>query len=53
VGIEELDGAVSDHERPGGELAIVLEVEEVIADLMLDEPVGVWKWSASCRTERR
>src|SRR5262249_37506308 len=40
VGIEELDGAVSDHERPGGELAVVLEVEEVIAELMLAEPIG-------------
>src|SRR5262249_44165542 len=33
-------GAGGDHERPRGELAVVLEVEEVIADLMLAEPVG-------------
>jgi hypothetical protein len=40
VGIEELDAAVGDHERRGGELLVVLEVEEVIADLMLAESVG-------------
>ena len=40
VGIEELDAAVGDPERPGGELLVVLEVEEVVADLMLAEPVG-------------
>jgi hypothetical protein len=40
VGIEELDAAVGDAQRGGGELAVVLEVEEVIADLLLTEPVG-------------
>ena len=40
VGVEELDAAVGDHERRGGELAVVLEVEEVVADLLLAEPVG-------------
>ena len=40
VGIEELDAAVGDAERGGGELAVVLEVEEVVADLLLAEPVG-------------
>ena len=40
VGIEELDAAVGDPERPRGELPVVLEVEEVIADLMLAESVG-------------
>ena len=40
VGIEELDAAVGDAERGGGELAVVLEVEEVVADLLLGEAVG-------------
>jgi len=40
VGVEELDAAVGDHERAGGELPVVLEVEEVVADLGLGEPVG-------------
>ena len=40
VGIEELDAAVGDAQRAGGELLVVLEVEEVVADLLLAEPVG-------------
>ena len=40
VGVEELDGAVGDHQRSGGELAVVLEVEEVVADLVLGEAIG-------------
>ena len=40
VRIEELDPAVSDAEGSGGEVAVVLEVEEVVADLLLGEPVG-------------
>src|SRR3954454_11047335 len=40
LGIEELDAAVGDHERPGGELPVVLEMEEVVADLMLAQTVG-------------
>src|ERR1700733_12563108 len=40
VRIEELDTAVSDAEGGGGELAIVLEVEEVVAELRFGEPVG-------------
>ena len=35
VRIEELDAAVSDAEGRGGELAVVLEVEEVVAELRL------------------
>ncbi len=38
--IEELDAAVGDAEGGGGEVAVVLEVEEVVADLLLGEPVG-------------
>jgi hypothetical protein len=40
VGIEELDGALGDHQGSGGELAVVLEVEEVVADLVLADLVG-------------
>ena len=40
VRIEELDTAVGDAEGSGGELAVVLEVEEVVAELLLAEPVG-------------
>jgi hypothetical protein len=36
---EELDPAVSDAEGRGGELADVLEVEEVVAELLFGEPV--------------
>ena len=38
--IEELDAAVGDAEGGGGEVAVVLEVEEVDADLVLGEAVG-------------
>ena len=52
--IEELDAGVGDAEGGGGEAAIVLEVEEVVAELGLGEAVGgVWKWSASWRRARR
>ena len=40
VGIEELDAAVGDAEGSGGEVAVVLEVEEVVAELRLGEAVG-------------
>jgi hypothetical protein len=40
VRIEELDAAVSDAEGSGGEVAVVLEVEEVVADLLFGESVG-------------
>jgi hypothetical protein len=40
VGVNEFDGAVRDHQRSGGELAVVLEVDEVVADLVLAEPIG-------------
>ena len=40
VRIEELDAAVGDAEGSGGELAVVLEVEEIVAELRLGEPVG-------------
>jgi hypothetical protein len=37
---EELDTAVGDAKGGGGELAVVLEVEEVVAELRLGEAVG-------------
>jgi hypothetical protein len=37
---EELDTAVSDAEGSGGEVPVVLEVEEVVAELRLGESVG-------------
>jgi hypothetical protein len=40
VRIEELDTTISDAEGSGGELAVVLEVEEVVAELRLGEAVG-------------
>ena len=40
AGVEELDAAAGDDERGGGELAVVLEVQEVVAELLLGEPVG-------------
>jgi hypothetical protein len=40
VGVEELDAAVGNAQRCRGELAVVLEMEEVITDLLLAEPVG-------------
>ena len=40
VRIEELDAAVSDAEGSGGEVAVVLEVEEILAELLLGEAVG-------------
>ena len=40
VRIEELDTAVSDAEGSGGEVAVVLEVEEILAKLLLGELVG-------------
>jgi hypothetical protein len=40
VRIEELNTAVSDAEGSGGEVAVVLEVEEVLADLRLGEAIG-------------
>jgi hypothetical protein len=43
VSIEELDAAVSDAEGSGGEVPLVLEVEEVLADRLFGELVG---WGA-------
>ena len=40
VRIEELDAAVGDAEGSGGEVSVVLEVEEILADLRLGEAVG-------------
>jgi hypothetical protein len=40
VGIEELDAARGDSQRRGGEFPIVLEMEEIVADLLLAESVG-------------
>jgi hypothetical protein len=40
VRVEELDAAVGDAEGGGGEVAVVLEVEEIVADLRFGEPVG-------------
>ena len=40
VGIEELDAAVGDAEGGGGEVAVVLEVEEIVAELRLGEAIG-------------
>ena len=39
VGIEEPDAAASDDQRGRGELAVVLEVQQIVADLLLGEPV--------------
>jgi len=39
VGVEELDAAVGDLEGAGGEPAVVLEVQEIVADLRLGELV--------------
>jgi hypothetical protein len=39
VRVEELDAAVGDLEGAGGELAVVLQVQEVVADLRLGELV--------------
>jgi hypothetical protein len=40
VGVEKLDAAVGDCQRCGGKLAIVLEVEQVLTNLLFGEPVG-------------
>jgi hypothetical protein len=40
VRVEELDAAVGDGQRCGGKLSLVLEVEEVVADLLFGEAVG-------------
>jgi hypothetical protein len=39
VGVEELDAAVGDLQGAGGEVAVVLEIEKVVADLGLGEQV--------------
>ena len=39
VGIEEPDAAASDDQRGRGELAVVLEVQQIVAGLLLGEPV--------------
>jgi hypothetical protein len=43
VRIEELDSAVCDAEGRGGEVAVVLEVEEIVAELGFGEAIG---WGA-------
>jgi hypothetical protein len=40
VRIEEFDAGVGDGQGGGGEVTVVLEVEEVVADLMFGEAVG-------------
>ena len=40
MGVEELDAAIGDGQRSGGGLTVVLEVEKVLADLLLAELVG-------------
>ncbi len=40
VGREELYAAVSDAERSRGEVAVVLEVKEIVAELLLADAVG-------------
>ena len=40
VAIEEPDAAASDDQRGRGELAVVLEVQQIVADLLLGEPFG-------------
>ena len=40
VGGEELDAAGGDSQRGGGELAVVLQVEEIVADLLFTESGG-------------
>jgi hypothetical protein len=40
VGVQELDAAVGDCQRCGGKLPIVLEVEEILADLLFAEAVS-------------
>jgi hypothetical protein len=42
VRIEELDAAISDAEGSGGEVGIVLEVEEVVAELGFGE--AIWRY---------
>ena len=39
MGVEELDGAVGDAQRAGGELSVVLEVKQVVADLRFIQDV--------------
>src|SRR5208337_4737240 len=39
VGVEELDGAVGDVQRTGGELSVVLEMEQVVANLRFIQDV--------------
>ena len=54
VRIEDLDAAVGDAEGSGGEVSVVLEVEEILAELRLGEVVGrCVECSASLRTARR
>jgi hypothetical protein len=39
IEVEELDAGTGDYERDRGELAVVLQVQEIVADLLLGEPV--------------
>jgi hypothetical protein len=41
VGVEELDAAVGDAQRRGSEHAIILEMEEELADLLFGE--SIWR----------
>ena len=41
VGVEELDDTVGDAEGGGRELAVILEMEEVLADLLFGE--SIWR----------
>ena len=54
VGVEELDAAVGDLQRRGGELASFLRWSKYSRTCCsVSRSGGVWKWSASCRTARR